>query len=130
MPSSKNTLVKHGFVKKSMSQILDLLQRRKRSLKKNNLKKSNQRRNKRRKKKKRMKKKMFTHSWQASKRKRILWILFQNLLSILMILREILLMLKISNKLSRDSGLLMTLKDGVFGNQTMNFTKEKAKSDI
>jgi hypothetical protein len=47
-----------------------------------------------------------------------------------MILREISLMLKISNKLSRDSGPLMILKVGVFGNQTMNFTKEKAKLDI
>lgn len=47
-----------------------------------------------------------------------------------MISREILLTLKIELKLSRDSGLLTMLKDGVFGDQIMNYTKDKVKSDI
>jgi len=44
-----------------------------------------------------------------------------------MISREISLMLKIEQKLSRDSGLLSILKDGVFGDQIMNYTKDKVK---
>lgn len=39
-------------------------------------------------------------------------------------------MLKIDNRHSIDSGLVMILKVGVFGSQIMSFMKEKAKSDI
>jgi hypothetical protein len=44
-----------------------------------------------------------------------------------MISREISLTLKIEQKLSRDFGLLSILKDGVFGDQIMNYTKDKVK---
>jgi hypothetical protein len=39
-------------------------------------------------------------------------------------------MLKIEQKLSRDSGLLSILKDGVFGDQIMNYMKDKVKLAI
>jgi hypothetical protein len=39
-------------------------------------------------------------------------------------------MLKINKKLSKDSGHLMILKDGAFGDQSMNYTKVKEKLDI
>lgn len=56
--------------------------------------------------------------------------IFQNPLSIWMILREILLMLKIDNKPINDFGQALTLKAGVSGNQIMNCIKDKVRLDI
>ena len=123
-----------GFVKKSSSLTSAMLPKRKRNQRnnkrKNKPKKINQRNNRKRNKKKKNKKKMFIHSWLHKLRRKILLTLFQNLTSTLTISREISLMLKIEKPLLIDSGLLMILKDGVFGNQITNCTKEKVKSDI
>jgi len=64
------------------------------------------------------------------RRRKTLLMIFPNQVSLLMISKEILSMLQIELKPIRDSGLHTTLKDGVFGEQIINFMKVKEKLDI
>lgn len=66
---------------------------------------------------------------QPKRRRRTLLMSFPSQPSILMISKEISSMLLIELKLTKDFGLHMTLKDGVFGEQTINFMKVKEKLD-